>query len=123
MGRKKKQYRFKSRKPKRVVMTTEAFLSELDRLRDLAGDHDLTIRLGEIKAHSRFASYHVMFDDSVGVRVLNWWPATGKTWAPNSGAKGYAADCWIALDEAARLASISQLDAVAEQERHLDAIR
>ena len=94
----------KQRKAKKShIVTLNDFNAALPRLRDMALDHGITIRLGEIRGgRGVLKSYHVMFETG-GVRLLNWWHATGKTltWDRKS---GMAFDCFAALDRAVDVA-------------------
>jgi hypothetical protein len=48
-----------------------------------------------------------MFNDRCGGRVLNWWPATGRFWAPEGGRRGNAGCAAEALAVAAALAAVA----------------
>ena len=90
-----------SNKPK-VKQGCRDAMQDLERLRDLANDHGLTVRANEVHCRRGKRTYHFMFDHG-DQRVLDYWPGTGRTYSPLSGEKGMVRDSWEALDEAARL--------------------
>jgi hypothetical protein len=91
---------------------------DLPKLRELAADHGITVSFSVVKCSKRAWTYHFMFEDTAG-RIMDYWPATGTFFSSRGSVRGKVADWWLALDEAAR---ISVGDAVAEAEKHLDAI-
>ncbi len=96
---KHRKHRKEHPEKKRHIVNLADFTEKLPRLRDLASDHGITIRLGEIRGSKGvLKSYHVMFETGT-IRLLNWWHATGKTltWDRKD---GMAFDCFAALDRA-----------------------
>lgn len=81
-----------------------ATMKELDRLRDLAGDHELTIRYSEVRCRRNRKTLHVMFEKA-GIRVLDYWPGSGRIWHQPTGTRGKVVDVWDALEKAAEIAS------------------
>ena len=80
-------------------------LQDLPRLRDLASDHALSVRVSEVSCRPGVVTQHFMFDDAALRRVLNWWPGTGRVYSPMTGEKGKVEDGWAAIDMAARIAT------------------
>lgn len=54
-------------------------------------------------AKKYLATYHWMFDDERGRRVLDYWPTNGTWRAPHSGRKGKAKDPYEALEVASKV--------------------
>lgn len=98
-----KNRRRKKRSVPKIKRTCKNALEQLDDLRDLASDHGITVRVAEVDCGRGKKTYHVMFNNSNSIRVLDYWPGTGKIRSPQSGETTVVADCWQALDEAARL--------------------
>lgn len=101
-----KSKRRKKPKPKKGMKNTvRSAMSDIDKLRDLATDHSLTVRVSEIRCRRGVVSYHFMFEDTKGECVLDYWPGSGRTWCRATREKGKFKDCWLALDEAARISA------------------
>ena len=82
------------------------FLHDLGRIREIARDYRLEVRCNQVKC-GRKVTYHVMFENNEGKRVLDYWPATGTTYSSATGTKGIVSDCLLALDEAVRISTLT----------------
>lgn len=100
MARRKQK---KKRKSPVMKSGCRAVEGEMERLRDLASDHGITVRVSEVQCRGRVRTMHVMFEAGK-TRVLDYWPGSGTLRSPRTGETWKVADCWQALDEAARIA-------------------
>jgi hypothetical protein len=75
-------------------------------IRHAAGRLGLTLAVSWPRSGNS-ATAHWMFNDRYGVRVLDWWPGTGRFWAPEGGRRGHAGCAAEALAVAAALAVVT----------------
>lgn len=79
---------------------------DFPQLRQRAMQNGLEVRYSVVScSRGRTQTYHFMFDNQKGQRILNYWPGNGRIWAPQTGVKSKVADCWAALEEACRIAA------------------
>ena len=77
---------------------------QIDELRDLASDHEITVQLSEVWARRRnVVTYHFIFRDKDGFELLQYWPGSGRIWSKVTGLRASVKDAWDALEEAARI--------------------
>ena len=84
----------------RVKGTVRAAMDDLDELRRLAQDDGIVIAVSQVLCcGGRTKTYHFMFNDCDGQRLLDYWPGTGRYRKPK-GDSGTVKSCWDALEEA-----------------------
>jgi hypothetical protein len=98
--------RKEGRRLDRVDNKQRALLLEGD-VRDAAAGASLLLKVSVMTCGKHSETYHWQFNDSEGVRVLDYWPGNGTWRDPETGRKGKASDPWEALEVAKRLAADS----------------
>jgi hypothetical protein len=98
--------RKEGRRLDRVDNKQRALLLEGD-VRDAAAGASLLLKVSVMtsgRSGCERETPHWQFNDSEGVRVLDYWPGNGTWRDPETGRKGKASDPWEALEVAKRLA-------------------